>query len=204
MLRVGLTGGVACGKSTVGQMLVRRGARYLSADELAHQLYAPGAAAYDGVVRAFGREILRPDGTIDRKKLAGAAFPGRIQELNAIVHPAVVSAQNRWMSQAERDDPEGIAIVEAALLLEAGAQKDFDKIVVVTCDFECKVARYATRTRVSLDVARIEVDRRSAAQLSDQEKARRADYVIDNSDNLEQLERKVEDLWKKLTDAPRP
>jgi dephospho-CoA kinase len=204
MLRVGLTGGVACGKSTVGQILVRRGARYLSADELAHQLYAPGAVAYEGVVGAFGREILRPDGTIDRKKLAGAAFPGRIQELNAIVHPAVVSAQNRWMSQAERDDPEGIAIVEAALLLEAGAQKDFDKIVVVTCDFECKVARYATRTGISLDVARIEVDRRSAAQLSDQEKARRADYVIDNSGNLEQLERKVEDLWKKLTDAPRP
>lgn len=202
-MRVGLTGGVACGKSTVGQMLVRRGARYLSADELAHQLYAPGAVAYEAVVRAFGREILRSDGTIDRKKLAGAAFPGRIQELNAIVHPAVVSAQNRWMSQSERDNPDGIAVVEAALLLEAGAQKDFDKVVVVACDFESKVARYATRAEVPLDAARVEVDRRSAAQLSDQEKARRADYVIENSGDLEDLERKVEDLWKKLLEASR-
>ena len=149
MLRVGLTGGIACGKSTVGQMLVRRGARYLSADELAHQLYAPGAVAYEGVVRAFGREILRPDGTIDRKKLASLAFPDRIQELNAIVHPAVVAAQNLWMSQAERDNPNGIAVVEAALLLEAGAGKDFDKVIVVTCDFKCKVARYAHRADVS-------------------------------------------------------
>src|SRR5690242_8053295 len=117
MLRVGLTGGIACGKSTVAQMLRQRGAHYLSADELAHQLYAPGAVAYDGVVRAFGSEILHHDGTIDRKKLAGLAFPNRIEELNAIVHPAVVHAQNKWMAELERGDPNGTAVVEAALLL---------------------------------------------------------------------------------------
>jgi dephospho-CoA kinase len=180
-------------------MLVRRGARYLSADELAHQLYAPGAVAYEAVVRAFGREILRADGTIDRKKLAGAAFPGRIQELNAIVHPAVVSAQKLWLSQAERDNPNGIAVVEAALLLEARAEKDFDKIIVVTCDSDSKVTRYARRSNVPADAARIEVERRSAAQFSDEEKARRADYVIENSGDLEDLEQKIEDLWKKLS-----
>lgn len=198
MLRVGLTGGIACGKSTVGQMLRHRGAHYLSADELAHQLYAPGAIAYDGVVRAFGREILNPDGTIDRKKLAALAFPDRIEELNAIVHPAVVQAQKKWMADAQRGDPKGIAVVEAALLLEAGAEKDFDKIVVVTCDYKRKLERYAQRTGLPSEAARAEVDRRSAAQFNDEEKARRADYVIDNSGSIEGLEPKVEQLWAQL------
>src|ERR1700685_1680281 len=134
MLRIGLTGGIATGKSTVGQMLVNRGARYLSADELAHQLYAPGAVAYEAVVRSFGRDILEADGTIDRKKLADLAFPNRIAQLNAIVHPAVIAAQRSWMNDATRADPNGIAVVEAALLLEGVAQDGFDKIIVVTCD----------------------------------------------------------------------
>jgi dephospho-CoA kinase len=198
MLRVGLTGGIACGKSTVGQMLRQRGAHYLSADELAHQLYAPGATAYEGVVRAFGGEILKHDGTIDRKKLAGLAFPNRIEELNAIVHPAVVRSQNKWMSDIEHDDPNGIAVVEAALLLEAGAKKDFDRVIVVTCDAACKARRYAHRTGLPLESARAEVERRSAAQFSDEEKARRADYVIENSGNIGELEPKVEQLWAQL------
>lgn len=198
MLRVGLTGGIACGKSTVGQMLLQRGACYLSADELAHDLYAPGAIAYEGVVRTFGREILDEDGTVNRKRLAAIAFPTRIRELNAIVHPAVVQAQNRWMAEVERDHPDAIAVVEAALLLEAGARKDFDKVIVVTCDAACKAQRYALRTGLPLEAARAEVERRSAAQFSDQQKTRRADYVIDNSSTIEQLEPKVERLWTQL------
>ena len=150
MLRVGLTGGVAAGKSTVGQMLVNRGAHYLSADDLAHRLYAPGAVAYEAVVRSFGREILREDGTVDRKKLADLAFPDRIKELNAIVHPAVIDAQKRWMEETTRLHPNGIAVVEAALLLEGGAKDDFDKIIVVTCDLPGKVQRYARRAGLSL------------------------------------------------------
>ena len=98
MLRVGLTGGVACGKSTVGKMLAEHGAHYLQADTLAHQLYAPGEPTYLAVVERFGREILNCNGTIDRARLANAAFPDRIAELNAIVHPAVIAAQNRWMA----------------------------------------------------------------------------------------------------------
>ncbi|HEY1732009.1 MAG TPA: dephospho-CoA kinase [Terriglobales bacterium] len=198
MLRVGLTGGIACGKSTVGEMLRRRGAHYLSADELAHQLYAPGAIAYEGVVRAFGREILNDDGTVNRKKLAGLAFPHRIHELNAIVHPAVVQSQNSWMAEVEREHPRAIAVVEAALLLEAGAKKYFDKIIVVTCDFTCKIERYARRTNLPLEAARLEVERRSAAQLSDEEKARQGDYLIDNSGSIEELEPKVESVWTQL------
>lgn len=198
MLRVGLTGGVACGKSTVGAMLAERGARFLQADTLAHQLYAPGEPPYDAVVNHFGRQILNPDATINRTRLANVVFPGRIAELNAIVHPAVIAAQNRWMADVERTDPDGVAVVEAALLVEAGASRDFDKLIVVTCDFEHKVEHYAHRAGVSPEAARAEVLRRSAAQLSDEEKARHADYVIDNSGPIDYTARQVEAVWTKL------
>lgn len=204
MLRIGLTGGIASGKSTVGQMLVNRGAHYLSADELAHQLYAPGAVAYDAVVRSFGQQILNEDGTVNRKKLADLAFPNRIAELNAIVHPAVIAAQKRWMAETTQADPNGIAVVEAALLLEGGAQGDFDKIVVVTCNFQGKVQRYARRAGVSPEAARVEVERRSAAQFSDEEKVRHADYVIENSGSIENTSRQVDALWARLREAAPP
>jgi dephospho-CoA kinase len=199
MLRVGLTGGVACGKSTVGAMLAQRGAHFLKADALAHQLYAPGQPTYTAVVEHFGRDILNPDATINRAQLANLAFPNRVAELNAIVHPAVVAAQNRWMADVERSDPDGIAVVEAALLVEAGAVRDFDKLIVVTCGFEQKVAHYAHRAKVSPDEARAEVLRRSAAQLSDDEKASHADYLIDNSGPLEDTAHSVDVLWAHLT-----
>ncbi len=195
MLRVGLTGGVACGKSTVGAMLAQRGAHFLQADTLAHQLYLPGTPVYDAVVHAFGDDIVRSNGLIDRAALANKAFPDRIGELNAIVHPAVIEAQNRWLAEREAEDPQGIAVLEAALLIEAGAAKDFDKVIVVTCSLEQKVEHYAHRAGVSLDVARREVKRRSAAQFSDEQKAEHADYVIDNSGTLEETERQVEPVW---------
>lgn len=198
MLRVGLTGGVACGKSTVGAMLAARGAHYLQADSLAHQLYAPGTPVYDALLTAFGRDLLNPDGSIDRAALANKAFPRRIAELNAIVHPAVIEAQNRWLAEVIKADADGIAVVEAALLLEAGAQKDFDRIIVVTCPFPQKVERYASRTGLSPEAARKEVERRSAAQFSDEKKASYADFVIDNSGSLEQTKAQVKQLWEKL------
>ncbi|MGA2687341.1 MAG: dephospho-CoA kinase [Candidatus Korobacteraceae bacterium] len=198
MLRVGLTGGIACGKSTVGEMLARRGAHLLQADVLAHQLYAPGAAVYGEVVHHFGREILNEDGTINRATLARVAFPNRIGELNAIVHPAVIKAQNEWMAEVARENPHGIAVVEAALIIEAGVARDFDKIIVVTCDFERRVERYAERASISLAAALSEVDRRGAAQLPDEEKVRHADYVIENSGAVEDTERQVEQIWNKL------
>lgn len=198
MLRVGLTGGIACGKSSIAAMLVKRGAHFLQADGLAHQLYAPRTDTYDKVVRSFGREILNEDGAINRSKLANLVFPGRIDELNAIVHPEVVKRQNSWMSEVEQSDPHGIAVVEAALLIEAGANKDFDKVIVVTCDFEQKVERFARRTNVPLQVARAEVERRSAAQFPDEEKAQRADYIVDNSGSAEDTERQVDLIWREL------
>ena len=201
MLRIGLTGGVACGKSTIAAMLVKHGAYYLQADSLAHQLYAPGTPTYDEVVRHFGRGILNPDGSINRAVLADSVFPGRIGELNAIVHPEVVKAQTAWMEEIARTDSQAVAVVEAALLIEAGAAKDFDKVIVVTCSFEHKVKRFAERTSASPRAARAEVSRRSAAQFTDEEKARHADYVIDNSGSLEDTERQVEHIWNQLQQA---
>jgi len=198
VLRVGLTGGVACGKSTVAEVFVRRGAHFVPADRLAHQLYLPGTPVYDKVVQHFGREVLDADGTINRTGLANIVFPNRTGELNAIVHPGVIQAQQQWMTEVEREDPHGIAVVEAALIIEAGAAADFDKIIVVTCDFEHKVEHYARRAGVSPEVAQAEVARRSAAQLSDQEKARHADYVIENSGSLEETGRQVEKIWNEL------
>ncbi len=198
MLRVGLTGGVACGKSTIGAMLASRGAHFLQADTLAHQLYLPGTSVYDAVVHAFGDDIVRSNGLIDRAALANKAFPDRIAELNAIVHPAVIEAQNRWLAEREAEDAHGIAVLEAALLIEAGAAKDFDKLIVVTCSFEQKMEHYAHRAGLSLDDARREVERRSAAQFSDSQKAAHADYVIDNSGTLEETERQVERVWGEI------
>ncbi len=199
MLRVGLTGGIACGKSTIGKMLEQRGAHLLLADELAHRLYAPGTRAARRDRAAFRTaKSLREDGTIVRKRLADVVFPDRIAELNALVHPAVIEAQQRWMADIERSDPGGIAVVEAALLIEAGAHKDFDKVIVVICGTEQKVERYAERAGISLEAARAEAERRSAAQFSDDEKARYADYVIENSGSLANAERQVEEVWTKL------
>jgi dephospho-CoA kinase len=202
MLRIGLTGGIACGKSLVAKMLVKRGAHFLQADSLAHRLYEPGTVTYKEIVRHFGRGILGDDGSIDRSRLANIVFAGRIAELNAIVHPAVLDAQMQWMAEVERKNPDGIAVVEAALIIEAGAAKDFDKIIVVTCDFEHKVERYARRTGTSLEAARAEVERRSAAQLSDEEKASHADYLIDNSGGIEATEVQVERIWSDLRTQP--
>ena len=118
MLRVGLTGGFACGKTTVAQMMAQRGAHVVLADEIAHQLMRPGEPVYYEVVRHFGPDVVGIDGGIDRKKLAEAAFgSGRIQELNQIVHPAVIARQDAWMNEIAAQDPNGIAVVEAALML---------------------------------------------------------------------------------------
>ena len=203
MLKVGLTGGIACGKTVVGEMFVALGAHLIQADTVAHQLMQPGEAVYEEVVRRFGAGILNPDRTVNRAHLAEAAFGGpgqasRIAELNQIVHPAVIQRENRWMEKVRQQDPHAIAIVEAALILEAGTAKRFDRLMVVTCRPEQRVERWATRTRVDLETARREVTRRMAAQLPDEEKIKAADYVIDNAGSLDETRKKVERVYEKL------
>ena len=198
-MRAGLTGGVSCGKTTVAQMLAQRGAHVVLADEVAHQLMRPGTPVYYEVVRHFGTDTVGIDGAIDRKKLAEAAFgAGRIQELNQIVHPAVIARQDAWMKEMAVRDPQGISVVEAALMLEAGVGKRFDKLVVVTCTLQQKIERFARRHNLDLAAAEREVKRRMAAQLPEEEKVRVADYVIDNSGALDELEAKVDALMAEL------
>lgn len=200
MLRVGLTGGLCSGKSEVAEMFRRRGVHVLQADKLAHELMRPGQPVYEQVVNHFGREIVQVDGTIDRRKLAALAFePGRIQELNRIVHPAVVQKQEAWMDEMEQRDARGISIVEAALIVEAGVARRFDKLVVVTSTPEQRIERFAARSPdADKGAARREARRRLAAQLPDEEKIKVADYVIDNSGSLAATEQQVEKVFAEL------
>lgn len=218
MLKLGLTGGIASGKSVVGEMFVALGAHLVQADHIAHQLMRPGEPVYNEVVRHFGRAILNADGSVDRARLAELAFgspasgtasnpsgpadnpemQSRIRELNRIVHPAVIRAQNEWMDEIARQHPRAVAIVEAALIVEAGAAKQFDRLVVVTCTAEQRVSRFAARQKLDLESARREVARRMAAQLPEAEKIRQADFVIDNSGSLDHTRMQVQQLWQKL------
>ena len=203
MLKVGLTGGIASGKSLVGEMLAALGARLVEADRIAHELMLPGQPVYNEVVRHFGGGILNPDLSVNRAKLAEAAFgspasPPRVQELNRIVHPAVIRSQEEWMEEVGRQDPRAVAMVEAALIVEAGAAKRFDRLIVVTCSDEQRIARFAARQKLDLEAARKEVARRMAAQLPDAAKIKAADYVIDNSGSLDYTREQVGQVWEKL------
>jgi dephospho-CoA kinase len=215
MLKVGLTGGIASGKSVVGEMFVALGAHLVQADRIAHQLMLRGQPVYNEVVRHFGRGILNPDLSVNRAKLAEAAFgstakaaspatASRIQELNRIVHPAVLRSQEEWMEETGRQDPRAVAIVEAALIIEAGAVKRFDRLIVVTCSDEQRIARFAARHKLALDAARKEVERRMAAQLPEAEKVKAADYVVDNSGSLDHTREQVRELWEKLRTEATP
>ena len=210
MLKVGLTGGIAAGKSVVGEMFVALGAHLIQADQIAHELMQPGEPVYYEVVSHFGREILNYDGTVNRAKLAEAAFgaadeskSSRVQELNRIVHPAVIRRQEQWMDEVGQQKPRAVAIVEAALILEAGAGKRFDRLIVVTCSEEQRAARFAARHKIDLDAARKEVTRRMAAQIPDSEKIKAADFVIDNSHSLDLTREQVHQVWQHLSAAAR-
>ena len=204
MLKVGLTGSIASGKSVVGEMLAALGAHLVQADRIAHQLMLPGQPVYNEVVRHFGGAILNPDLSVNRAKLAEAAFgqgpsaASRIQELNRIVHPAVLRSQEEWIEEMGQQDPHAVAIVEAALILEAGAAKRFDRLIVVTCSDEQRITRFAARHKLDLDAARQEVERRMAAQLPEAEKVKAADYVIDNSGSLDHTREQVRQVWHHL------
>jgi dephospho-CoA kinase len=219
MLKVGLTGGIASGKSMVGEMFAALGARVAQADRIAHQLMRPGEAVYNEVVRHFGRAILNPDGSVNRAKLAELAFgsvasstaqscdsasgssavpASRVEELNRIVHPAVLRAQEEWMQAIGRSSPGSVAMVEAALIIEAGASKQFDRLIVVTCSDEQRIPRFAARQNIDLETARREVTRRMAAQMPESEKAKIADFVIDNSGSTEHTREQVHKIWTGL------
>lgn len=198
-MRVGLTGGISCGKSTVAKMFTDLGAHIIYADKIAHDLYHPGQPVYEELLRRFGPEIVQADGEIDRARLAVIAFgEGRVEELNRIVHPAVIQRQEQLIHEIGRREPNAVIMVEAALIFEAGVKNRFVKMIVVTCRPDQKVTRFAERAKMDESSAAAEVERRSRTQLTDHEKVRRADYVIDNSGSLEHTRRQVERVYAEL------
>lgn len=217
MLRVGLTGGLGSGKSTVAHILRGLGAAVIEADEQGRALMEPGQPCFTEIVHVFGPEVLASDGHLDRRKLAELAFShGRLQELNAIVHPAVIEAQQRWTNQIFARDPAAVAVIVSALIFEverdarARCERDnlladwrrrMDRVVVVTAPDDAKIARYVARLGVAeADRAAAEADARArlAHQIPDAIKAARADYVLENSGDLPTLEAQVQALWARL------
>jgi dephospho-CoA kinase len=222
MLRVGLTGGLGSGKSTVAAMLRELGAEVIESDELGRAIMEPGQSAYAEIVRVFGPEVVLPDGRLNRPRLAKLAFKdGRVKELNAIIHPAVIEAQREWMNRLFARDPAAVAVAVSALIFEVERdardggdanpggtnpllsefRRRFDRIVLITAPDDQKIARYIARiSPTAADRERAEADARArlAVQIPDSEKIGRADYVLENNGDLEALRREVERLWPRL------
>jgi len=218
MLRVGLTGGLGSGKSTVAGYLRELGAEVIEADELGRELMEPGQVVYDDIVEEFGMQVVGPDGRLDRARLAELAFRGgRLEDLSIIVHPAVIAAQGDWMRKIFARNHEAIAVVESALIFEVERdarqrgesegvltywRRRFDRMIVVTAPDEVKVARYVARLSPDGWDEKIATDARSrlTRQLSDEVKASRSDFVIENTGDIAGLREKVEAVWRQLVE----
>ena len=214
MLRVGLTGGLGSGKSTVAGIFEELGAAVISADQLGRQLMQPGEPVYAAIVKTF-RGVVRSDGTLDRKALAELAFQhNQASTLNHIVHPAVIAAEEEWMRGVFAADPKRVAMVESALIFEVekwgtapGWVQRFDKLILVIVPDEVKIARFVSRMlandgRDSRREALVQDARaRMAMQIPDQEKTGRCEYVIDNSGSIEETRERVEEIYRELAQA---
>jgi dephospho-CoA kinase len=196
MLRVGLTGGIGTGKTTVGMMFVELGCHLIDADRVTHQLLRPGESVYTAVVHAFGEHILAPDRTINRKVLGEIVFndPEARAKLNSLVHPAVIQHQRDWLKEMEARDPGGVSIVDATLMIEVGTYKNYDKLIVVTCVPEGQKSRLRARSGLSEE----EIEARIRSQMPLEEKVKYADFVIDNSGDLSETRHQVEQINSKL------
>lgn len=196
MLKVGLTGGLATGKSFVGRALADLGCHLINADDLGREVMQPGAEAFDSIVAEFGAGILAPDGSLDRKRLAAEVFsrPERLAALNRLVHPPVIRRENEWMEQIVARDPGGIAVVEAAVMIEASSHLRFDKLILAVCGEEQQVERAMLRDGVSREEALSRIWR----QMPLEEKRKFADYVIDTSGAPEDTLRQTREVHHSL------
>ena len=199
MLRVGLTGNIATGKSTVGAMFVELGCHLIDSDQISHQVYQPGTPVYEAIVAEFGKTILAPDGTIDRRILGDIVFKTRHARarLNDLVHPAIIQRQREWLKDVEAEDPQAIAIVDAALMIEVGTYKNYDKLIVVTCTPEVQAERLRARSGLSEE----QIEARIRSQMPPEEKVKYADFVIDNAGSLESTRRQVKKVFDALKNA---
>lgn len=206
-LRVGLTGGLGSGKTTVARMFGELGAHILSADEIARALMQPGEAVFTAIVRKFGTGVVRPDGTLDRAALSGLAFAdGRVEELNAIVHPATIARQEMLAAEILGREPEAVVLVESALIFETrhsrGWRARFDRMILVRASEDHKIARFVARSGGD-DPVRLAADARLrlAKLIPDDRKAAMCDFVIMNDGTLERLREQVGRIWTRLRRA---
>jgi dephospho-CoA kinase len=201
MLRVGLTGSIAVGKSYVTSVFEELGCRVLDADQTAREVVEPGSPGLRAVVESFGRDVLNEDGTLNRSRLGELIFadPEQRQRLNAILHPFIIARQDEIMREWEARDPKGVGIIDAALMIESGGYKRFDKLIVVHCRPEVQLERLMLRTGLSPEQAR----QRIASQMSQEEKQRYADYLIDTSDGFEITRSRVSEVHKELQQSAR-
>jgi len=196
MLRVGLTGSIGVGKSFVGSVFVELGCRLLDADATAREVVLPGTAGLAAVVKEFGPEVLQTDGTLDRKQLGAVVFGDeqKRRRLNAILHPRIIERQGQILQQWESEEPNGIGIVDAALMIESGGYKRFDKLIVVHCRPEVQLERLMLRDGLSCDEAQKRID----SQMPQEEKQRYADYLIDTSDGFELTRQRTKAVYDQL------
>ena len=196
MLKVGLTGSIAVGKSFVLSVFRELGCVTIDADWIAHQLMLPGLPAYSEIVSEFGNDILTSTGQIDRSKLGAIVFKSaekRIR-LNQLIHPRVIQEQDRLLSEAAATNPSCITIIDAALMIESGGYKRFDKLIVVFCDHDVQIARLMERNNIDC----IEAGRRICVQMPSDEKRRYADFEIDTSAGFEDTRKKVRSIYEDL------
>ncbi len=196
MLKVGLTGSIAVGKSSVLSVFRELGCAVFDADKIAHAVMEPGREAYRDIVGEFGEEILAADKTIDRAKLGAVVFADaeRRKRLNEIVHPRVIEEQNLLLGEIEARTPDSIVIMDAALMIESGGYKRFDKLIVVFCDPQSQLERLMRRNNLSREAAELRI----RAQMSSDEKRKYADYEIDTSGSLEETRKRVIEVYEEL------
>lgn len=196
MLKVGLTGSIAVGKSFVCECLRELGCHVLDADRTSRDVVAKGTDGLAEIVSKFGDEVLQPDGELDRKKMGSIVFADeeKRQLLNSIVHPRVFEAQNKWIEEVEKRDPNGIAIIDAALMIESGGYKRFDKLIVVWCEPEIQLQRLMARDGFDENTAKMRI----AAQMPQNDKKRFADHLIDTSHGFDDTRGQVEWLVDQL------
>ena len=196
MLKVGLTGSIGVGKSFVLGVLGDLGCKVLDADATARETVAPGTPGLKGIVEAFGSGILRKDGMLDRTKLGAMVFADEAQRqrLNSILHPLIIAAQNDQIKAWQTEAPGGIAIVDAALMIESGGYRRFDKLIVVHCRRDVQLERLISRDGLSPQ----EAERRIAAQMSQEEKMKHANFLIDTSEGFESARTQTETVFRQL------
>jgi dephospho-CoA kinase len=196
MLKVGLTGSIAVGKSFVLRTLAELGCHVIDADQIAREVVMPGTRGLQLVTEAFGSQMLRPDGALDRSKLGAIVFSDadKRAHLNSILHPLIIAAQDERVREIESRDPNGIVIIDAALMIESGGYRRLDKLIVVHCRPEIQLQRLMTRDNLS----REDAAQRIAAQMSQEEKIKYADYLIDTSDGFEATHNLVIELFRQL------